>query len=89
LTYKKRFDYICKSELLKYRLNYKVLRWVKHFIEKLKQKIGQTNKNKFSRIKKTVSASVLMRLHRGHPSSKVIKDTAYDKDVHYEKKHQF
>lgn len=59
------------------------MRWVNHFIAKLKQKIGK--KLKTSRMRKVMSSNLLMRLHKGHPSSKVIKKEI-DKDVmHFER----
>lgn len=56
---------------MKWRLNYRIMRWVTHFIERMKHSIGKRMAT--SRLKRGISAKVITRMHYGHPSSKIIK----------------
>lgn len=88
LTYKKRLTYLCNSEGMRWKLNYRIIRWVGHFIAKLKQKIGKRMTS--SRMRKVVSAQMLMRMHGGHPGSKVIKNRELTKEtLHFDRKREF
>ena len=83
LTYKKMFQNICKSAHIKWRLNYKVARWVFLFIDKLKEKCNKVSKRgrgKLIQRLTAVTSEKEIRMRRIHPSAKLIKQDYHRKN---------
>lgn len=74
LVYLSRFQKICGSPSMRYRLDYRVMRWVRYFIEKLKGRIGVEGRSpRLRKMNSTLTMSRLYRMHSTHPSSRVTK----------------